>query len=169
MGATEHRHKAEEHPVRCAVLVISDSVSATGDTSGERALYLIQKAGHQAVRHKIVPNDPDEIRKEVAASLADADAVVAIGGTGPSRKDITIETLRPLLAKELPGFGELFRAKSAAEIGTAAILSRAMLGVTAEGKVIACTPGSTAAVKVALEDVLLPELKHLVWDVRRYR
>lgn len=167
MGAKDHRESAESHAVRCAVLVVSDSRTEKSDASGKLAVALIRKAGHEAADPRIVPNDGTLLREAIDSSPADV--VVTIGGTGPSARDLTIETVRPLLAKELPGFGELFRARSLTEIGTATILTRALLGVLPSGRVVACAPGSAAAVRLALEDILLPELKHLVWDVRRYR
>ena len=169
MGAKDHRTEAEGESIRCAVLVVSDTKTEATDTSGKEAVALIQKFGHQAVQCTFVPNDPAKIRRTLRTSLRDADVVVTIGGTGPSTRDVTIETVRPLFAKELPGFGELFRGRSVSQIGTAVILTRAALGITAKGRVVACVPGSTAAVRLALEEILLQELKHLVWDARRYR
>ena len=170
MGAHDHREAAgAEKPGRCAILTVSDSRTPETDESGRLALGIFAKFGHEVVEHRIVPNQQGEIRGAIQTAMKKADVVVSIGGTGASAKDLTIETVRPLLEKELPGFGELFRARSVEEIGTAAILSRAMLGVTAQGGVIACTPGSPAAVRLALEGILMNEMKHLLWDVRRYR
>ena len=101
-------------------------------------------------------------------ALKEADVVLTIGGTGVSRKDISVESVRPLLDKELPGFGEMFRSLSVKEIGTAAILSRAVLGVTSKGKIVLSLPGSENAVRLGLEGILMNELKHLLWELRRY-
>lgn len=166
MAAKDHRKSSGAAPVRCAIVVVSDSRTEKTDTSGRRAEAILRRGGHEVVSRRLVPNDPARIRRALDAK---ADCVLTIGGTGPSRRDVTIETVRPLLAKELPGFGELFRARSVREIGTAAILTRALLGVTARGTVVACTPGSENAVRLALEKILVPELRHLVWDVGRYR
>ena len=84
-----------------------------------------------------------------------------------SRRDVTVEAVRSLIEKELPGFGELFRALSVKEIGTAAILSRAMLGTTSDRKIVAVTPGSPAAVQLALKEILIPQLKHLLRELRK--
>lgn len=166
MGARDHRHDSEKEKIRCAVLVVSDSRTEKTDESGRIAIELFRKFGHEAVDLEIIPNKPARLRK---ALRVDADVVLTIGGTGASAKDLTVETVRPMLAKELPGFGELFRAKSVPEIGTSVILTRALLGVTKDGRIIACVPGSPSAVRLALEEILLQELKHLAWDVRRYR
>ena len=117
----------------------------------------------------IVKNAASDIKSALQKALKEADLVLTIGGTGPSARDMTIETVRPFVAKELVGFGEMFRTASQKEIGTAAIMSRALLGVSESGKVLVCTPGSPAAVRLALEDILLNELKHLLWEVKRYR
>jgi len=167
MGAKDHQERAGDVPIRCAIFVVSDSRTEKDDASGSCAEAILRKVGHGIEERRIVPNEAGALRD--ALETSGADVLITIGGTGPSARDLTIETVRPLLAKELPGFGELFRARSVGEIGNAAILSRALLGVTASGKVVVCTPGSTSAVRLALEEILLPELSHLVWDVRRYR
>jgi len=120
------------------------------------------------VLHKIIPNDAKKITAAAEAALKEADLVLTVGGTGVSRKDISVESVRPLLAKELPGFGEMFRSLSVKEICTAAILSRAVLGVTAKGKIVLSLPGSENAVRLGLEGILMNELKHLLWELRRY-
>ena len=117
----------------------------------------------------LVGNDPEQIRTAIETGLKNTDFLLTIGGTGPSSRDQTVETVRSFLSCELPGFGELFRRKSEAEIGTAAILSRALLGVTPEKTALASLPGSEGAVRLGLEEVLLPELKHLIWDLGRYK
>jgi molybdenum cofactor biosynthesis protein B len=167
MGAHDHKEKAAREAVaRCAVLTVTDSKTRETDVSGRRAEELLKGAGHEVPLRRIVPNA--EVSTAVAAALRDHDVVLTIGGTGPSRKDGSVEAVRPLLAKELPGFGEMFRALSVKEIGTAAILSREVLGTTSDGKVAVCLPGSESAVRLAVEDILLPELKHLLWELRRY-
>lgn len=168
MGAKDHKETAEkEAPLRCAILTVTGTKTKDTDTSGKRAFEILQKFGHSVVAHEILPNDRKKIADAVERALEDADFALTIGGTGAGRRDVTVEAVRPLLVKELPGFGELFRALSAKEIGTAAIMSRALLGVTEEGKVVAALPGSEAAVRLALEEILVNELKHLVWELRR--
>lgn len=169
MGAHDHREHAErEAAARAAILTVSDTKTPETDTSGKRAFEILQKFGHSVVEHVLVPNDRKKITDALERALKQADLAITIGGTGASRRDVSVEAVRPLLAKELPGFGELFRSLSAKEIGTAALLSRAVLGVTGEGKIVAALPGSEAAVRLALEDILMNELKHLLWELRRY-
>ena len=167
MGAHDHKSHAERERLvaRCAVITVSDSKTAETDSSGRAAEELLRGAGHDVLR-SLVPNAG--VAGAVEAALREHDLVLTIGGTGPSRRDRSVEAVRPLLEKELPGFGELFRALSAKEIGTAAVLSRALLGTTSHGKVACCLPGSESAVRLALKDILLPELRHLLWELRRY-
>lgn len=167
MGAHDHKEKAKKEAVaRCAVLTVSDTKTAETDVSGRVAAELLAGAGHEVALRAVVPNAA--VSTSVTQALEGHDLVLTVGGTGPSRKDASVEAVRPHVEKELPGFGELFRAMSLKEIGTATILSRALLGVTAAGKVVVCLPGSEGAVRLALRDILLPELKHLLWELRRY-
>ena len=168
MGAHEHRESAkQEARGRCVVLVVTDSKTIETDTSGLAAAAIFKEHGHDVVRREIVSNERAKIAAAAEAALPDADLVVTIGGTGVSRKDLSVDALKPLIDKELPGFGELFRARSAGEIGTAAILSRALLGVTAEGKIVLALPGSEGAVRLALGEILMRELPHLLRELRR--
>ena len=169
MGAQDHKEHAVGVPViRCSILVVSDTKTPETDTSGKLASDLFTKHDYTVIEHRFTRNDASRISGEIAELLkGEADVVLTIGGTGPGRKDVTVDAVRPFIAKELPGFGELFRTKSVSQIGTAAILSRALLGVTDRGKIIVSTPGSESAVKLALEEILLHELRHLVWDLRR--
>ena len=168
MGVEEHRGRAAGEPGgTCAVLTVTDTQTRKSDSSGQKAYDLIRAFGHSVGEHTIVPNDPARIARAVEYALRSADFVVTIGGTGAGKKDVTVDSVRPFVEKELPGFGEMFRALSSKKIGTAAILSRALLGVTKDGKVIASLPGSEDAVALALEEILLPELPHLVSELRR--
>jgi molybdenum cofactor biosynthesis protein B len=112
------------------------------------------------------------VKKKITANamtaLRDADLLVTIGGTGISRKDVSVDAVRPLIKKELPGFGELFRAFSMKDIGTATILSRVFLGITEKGRIIVALPGSEGAVRLGLEGILVSQLQHLLWELRRY-
>jgi molybdenum cofactor biosynthesis protein B len=169
MGAKDHKERsAKEAVARCAILTVTDTQTIETDTSGKRAFEILQKFGHLVVEHAIVPNDRKKLDEALGRGLREADLVLTIGGTGISRKDLSAEAVRSLIEKELPGFGEMFRLLSSKEIGTAAILSRAVLGVTPEGKILLALPGSEAAVRLALEDILVNELKHLLWELRRY-
>ncbi|MFH1088195.1 MAG: MogA/MoaB family molybdenum cofactor biosynthesis protein, partial [Chloroflexota bacterium] len=113
-------------------------------------------------------NDASAIRQEIERLLADGqvDVIVTSGGTGISRRDITVETISPYLEKRLDGFGELFRYLTYKEIGSGGIMSRAVAGI-ARGKMVVCLPGSPDAARVALDKLLLPELGHLVWEARK--
>jgi molybdenum cofactor biosynthesis protein B len=169
MGLEEHRRHSEKMPgARCAILTISDSRRKDTDESGRAARELFEAAGYSIAHYKIIPND----RKTISDTLRDLlgtsiDLIYTIGGTGISKKDGTIEAVTPLITRPLPGFGELFRHYSMPDIGSAAILSRAMMGITSEGKIIVCTPGSINAVRTALEKILLKELGHLIWELRK--
>ena len=169
MGAKDHRESSEKEAVaRCAILTVTDTKTLETDTSGKAAFEIFQKFGHSVVGHRIVPNERRKIASAAQSALRDADLLVTIGGTGISRKDISVESVRALIDKELPGFGEMFRAMSVKEIGTAAMMSRAVLGVTAKGKIVLSLPGSENAVRLGLEGILMNELRHLLWELRRY-
>jgi molybdenum cofactor biosynthesis protein B len=169
MGAKDHKEHAEkESRARCAIFTVTDSKTRETDTSGQRAFEILQKFGHSVVLHEIVPNDRKKLADAIERGLKEADLVLTVGGTGASRRDLSVETVRTFVDKELPGFGEMFRALSVREIGTAAILSRALLGISSGGKILVALPGSEGAVRLALEDILVNELKHLLWELRRY-
>lgn len=168
MAVHEHRHHAKGiGPIRCRILVVSDTKTDATDESGKLARDILEKAGHQIVFRKIVSNDRSALEREIGDHLAGADdLLMTIGGTGISKRDISVDTVKRAIEKEIEGFGEIFRTMSFREIGTAAMMSRALLGV-AGGKVLLCTPGSPAAVKLALEEILLKELPHIVWELRK--
>jgi molybdenum cofactor biosynthesis protein B len=168
-STTGHRAAAAGRTARCAVIVVSDSRTAETDESGPFARSLLEAAGHTVVHGALLPNDEARVRDEVATLIArdDLDVILLSGGTGLGARDRTVEAVRPLLDKELPGFGELFRWVSFQEqIGTAAMLTRALAG-TARGKLIVSLPGSKAAVELALTRLLLPELPHLLRELIR--
>ncbi len=147
----------------CAILTVSDTRGPSDDGSGDRAQALLVAAGHRIVARKWVKDRRAAIRVAAQALLRrrDADVVVVTGGTGVAPRDVTPEALEPLYARALPGFGERFRARSEAQVGTAAWLSRASAGI-ARGRVLAMLPGSTRAVELALTELLIPELGHLL-------
>jgi molybdenum cofactor biosynthesis protein B len=169
-GTIEHRAKAAQQlPVQVAIVVVSDKRTAETDESGPLARWLLIEAGHTVTGFALIPNDEPNTRAHVLALIGrdDVDAVILCGGTGLGVKDRTVEAVRPLMEKELPGVGELFRLISYQEqIGTAAILTRAMAG-TVNGKLIVSLPGSKAAVELALTRILLPELQHVMHELRR--
>jgi len=173
--STPARHKegAKKH-YKCAVLTISTSKywkkeegeENIGDTSGEIAKELVTKSRHEVVYYDIVPDEEDKIHEGISNALnTDADFVITSGGTGLTKNDITIEVISKLLKKEIQGFGELFRLKSYEEIGTAAVLSRAIAGVINQ-KAIFCLPGSPDAVKLALTGIIMPEIAHIMKHAR---
>lgn len=168
MGATDHRIQARDvGPVGYVVLTVSDSRTEATDDSGRLIQRLLNEAGHRMEDYELVRNAPRVIAAAVRRFLqGGAQCLVVTGGTGVGRKDLTIETVTPFLEKVLPGFGELFRRLSHGEIGSAAMLSRAACGVS-RGKVICCLPGSEAAVRLGLSQLLIPELSHLVWVANR--
>ncbi len=160
MGADEHhRHSAHAH-LRIAVFTASDTRTPETDESGRLIKEMLQNAGHTVVHYEILPDSPERIRRAVADNLAAVDGLIFTGGTGIAPRDSTIEALRPLLSKELDGFGELFRMLSYQEIGSAAMMSRALAGIS-HGKIVVALPGSPTACRLALDKLLLPELGHM--------
>ena len=168
MGVADHRAaSARDRTIPYAVLTVSDSRTVETDTSGPLIRRLFDEAGHRLVDAELVRNDPRQIQAAVRRLLqGPALCLVVTGGTGAGPRDVTVDTVLPLLEKELPGFGELFRWLSYQEIGSAAVMSRALCGVSRE-TVVYCLPGSEAAVRLAVSKLVLPELPHLIWTVRR--
>jgi molybdopterin adenylyltransferase len=164
-----HRESAPEH-VRLAVLTISDTRTPENDTGGDTIEELMRGAGHEIVERRIVRDDAARIRTEIVNLLArpDADAVITTGGTGISARDTTYEVVSRIIEKKLDGFGEIFRALSYEEIGAAAILSRAVAG-TVGTKLVACLPGSRNAVRLAVEKLLVPEISHVIFELRKHQ
>ena len=166
MGQHEH-HAAAPRTVTVAVVTLSDSRSPADDRTGDTIVALLEAAGHSVAGRELVREDPPAIRAALEAALAGpAQAVILNGGTGIAPRDSTPEIVAPLLECELPGFGELFRQLSFREIGAAAMLSRALAGV-ARGKLLFALPGSKTACRLALERLILPELGHLVGELRK--
>ena len=162
-------HKAQApRTLRCAVVTVSDSRTLETDTGGSAVVELLATAVHVAAARHIVPDEPRRMRALLIelAARDDVDAILLTGGTGISRRDQTYETVRQMLTKELPGYGELFRWLSYQEIGPSAMLSRAVGGLIG-AKVVLTMPGSPAGVRLAMEKIILPELGHLVREARR--
>jgi len=151
--------------IMAGVITVSTTRTEKTDVSGKTITDLLSDAGIQVVRYSVVPDDIDRIRKELSAALAEANCIVITGGTGLTRDDCTIEAVAPLLEKKIDGFGELFRLKSYEEIGTAAILSRAIAGIV-DGKAIFCIPGSVKAVTLATREIIIPEIGHILTHAR---
>jgi len=166
--STQQHREAAPKAVRCAVVTVSDTRTLENDRGGQLLAESLTAAGHSVIRREIVPDEPNRIRSLVE-ELADAtmlDAILVTGGTGIAARDQTYETVSELLTKTLPGYGELFRMLSYEDIGPAAMLSRTIGGVI--GQVVLLTmPGSPAAVRLALDKLILPELAHVVFEARK--
>ena len=167
MSQKEHKAHAPAS-VRCFVLTVSDTRTEATDTGGRAIRELLESNGHAVAGHAIIRDEPDAVARAVSQQLANTDAQVIIttGGTGITSRDGTFEVVDGLLEKRLTGFGELFRMLSFAEIGAAAMMSRATAGTTA-GKAIFVLPGSPDAVRLAMTRLILPELGHVVQQLSR--
>ena len=161
-------HKAHGvRSVRVYAVTVSDTRTEATDTSGKLLRERLVTAGHEVVGAAIVRDEPTQIEARLSdAAVAGAQVVILSGGTGLSRRDSTPDTLTRLFERELPGFGELFRFLSYAEIGAAAMLSRATAG-TYRGMIVFSIPGSQAAARLAMEKLILPELAHVVREMTK--
>lgn len=166
-----HPHRSEApREIPTAVVTVSDTRTVETDSGGGLVIELLQGAGHPVISREIVADEPEAIARVVETALHDEKtrAVILTGGTGVAPRDRTPESVGPILEREIPGFGELFRALSYEEIGSAALLSRATAGI-ARGRVIFVLPGSRGAVRLAMEKLILPELGHLAGEARKTR
>jgi molybdenum cofactor biosynthesis protein B len=168
MGAVSTEAHRRDAPacVRCFVLTISDSRTEATDTSGDAIVELLTGAGQQILGRRIVKDDPAMVRGAVRSMEGAADVIITTGGTGITGRDSTYESLIGLLNKRLDGFGELFRMLSYDEIGPAAMLTRACAGTIGRTAVFSL-PGSEHAVRLAMTKLILPELGHVVRELRR--
>ena len=166
-SADEHRAAAPDSLV-CAVVTVSDSRTPETDTGGRLVAELLEGARHRVAGREIVADEADQIAVIVTrfAQREDVDAVLLTGGTGLSSRDHTYETVSSLLTKTMPGYGELFRTLSFAEVGAAAMLSRAVGGLIGQ-TIVLTMPGSPAGVRLAMEKLILPELTHMASQARR--
>jgi molybdopterin adenylyltransferase len=158
--SVEEHHRHSHKSLKVGVVTASDSRSAETDESGRLIRDLLIAAGHRVEYYEVMPDDPSRIRQALLDNLRNLDAIIVNGGTGIAARDSTIEVVRMLLDKELEGFGDLFRYLSYEQIGSAAMLSRALAGVAA-GKIVAALPGSPDACRLAMEKLLIPELGHM--------
>ena len=165
MSVESHRRDAPAR-VRCVVLTISDTRTPQNDTSGDAIAEALTQAGHDVVGRRIVPDDPGAVRSIVRAAAANVPLIVTTGGTGVTSRDSTYEAIVELLDKRLDGFGELFRMLSYQQIGAAAMLSRACAG-TIGGTAVFSLPGSEAAVRLAMDKLIVPEIGHIVRELQR--
>jgi molybdenum cofactor biosynthesis protein B len=169
MSRSVDEHRAESPAVvRCAVVTVSDTRTLETDTGGRTVVEMLSAAGHHVIDRKILPDDPVQIGRLLAElrERPDLDAILLTGGTGIGSRDQTFETVSGLLTKPLPGYGELFRMLSYEQVGAAAMLSRAIGGLMGD-KILLTMPGSVAAVQLAMEKLIAPELGHLIREARR--
>jgi molybdopterin adenylyltransferase len=168
MPKTKLKDSVAEHRSRSnitagvAVITLSTSRTLQTDTSGDTIQELLEQSGHQVPVRKVLPDDLKILQRTLRGILKEKDvhAIITTGGTGLAPTDVTIEAVRPMLDKELPGFGSLFMLLSYPQVKSAAMMSRALAG-TIKGKVIFCLPGSPRACKLAIESLILPELGHI--------
>ncbi len=166
MAVHEHR-ETSPRKITFGIVTVSDSRHAKTDSSGDVIEGLVRGEGHAVAARSIVRDEPSQILTALKESIEKgSDAIVFTGGTGITSRDVTYETLRPLMDKVLDGFGEVFRYLSYKEIGTAAVMSRAIAGVISR-KIVFCLPGSPEAARLATERIILPEIRHIVREVNR--
>lgn len=167
-ASREHRAAAAGATAGCAVLTVSDTRTEGDDEGGRRVVAALEAAGHRVVQRALERDDPERVAACLESWLAAgaAEVIVTTGGTGVARRDTTVEVVERLLEKRLDGFGELFRMLSYREIGAAAMLSRTVAG-TAGGTALFALPGSPAAVRLAMDELIVPELPHLLRELRK--
>lgn len=168
MSTQDHKKQAPKM-VRCKIITISDTRDIETDKSGKLMIELMQQAGHEIIDYVIVKDELTYIQEEIlkGTNREDIDVILTNGGTGIAKRDVTIEIVQNLLEKEMIGFGELFRMLSyQQDIGSAAILSRAIAGVI-NNKAIFSTPGSSGAVKLAMSKLIIPEIGHVVRELKK--
>lgn len=170
MPVVDHKIQAQtEGSVPVAVITLSDTRTPETDASGQLIQRLLLENGHQVVAYHVLKDEPavlSAVLDDLTTPEHPCKIIICNGGTGISKRDSTYEAISAKLEKTLVGFGELFRMLSYAEVGAAAMLSRATAG-TYRGRVIFSTPGSSNAVQLAMEKLILPELQHLAWEVLR--
>jgi len=165
-----HHRRAAQEKVEVAVVTVSDTRTLETDTGGALVEDLLRAAGQGVASREVVKDDPGAIAQALAQVLEreEARAIILTGGTGVAPRDVTPESVEPLLERVIPGFGELFRMLSYEDIGSAALLSRALAGLV-RGRVVFVIPGSRGAVRLAMEKLILPELGHLVAEAVKTR
>ncbi len=158
-----HAHRQQEaRAVATVVITVSDTRTLETDTGGALVVEFLEGAGHSVAGREIVADERESIQAALGAALAQdgVQAVILTGGTGVAPRDVTPESVEPLLERTVPGFGELFRWLSYEDIGSAALLSRALAGLSHD-RVVFVIPGSRGAVRLAMEKLILPEIGHL--------
>jgi molybdenum cofactor biosynthesis protein B len=168
MSTQEHK-KQSPKVVGCKIITVSDTRDKDTDKSGKLMMELLEQSGHKIIDYIIVKDECTPIENEIikGCNNEEIDVILINGGTGIAKRDVTIETVKHLLEKEMTGFGEIFRMLSYTEdIGSSAILSRAIAGVV-KNKAVFSTPGSTGAVKLAMNKLILPEIGHVVRELKK--
>jgi len=167
MSVAEHKAHSPAR-VLCFVLTVSDTRTMETETSGRAIAELLEMSGHTVAGRTVVRDEPADVARVVREALTkgDVEAVITTGGTGIAKRDSTYEALTALFEKRLDGFGELFRVLSFEDIGSAAMLSRACAGVVG-GRIVFLLPGSEAAVRLAMTRLILPEIGHIVRELRK--
>lgn len=168
MAYEDHQRSAARQVARCVIITLSDTRTPETDSSGRTLREMLTADGHEIVEYRLIHDEAVDLHHLLTEMLSrgDIDAVLTNGGTGVSRRDRTIEVVQRHLDQPLPGFGELFRLLSFEQIGSGALLSRALGGI-GRGKLIFAMPGSTRAVELAMTRLILPELRHLLHEIRK--
>ncbi|MDY6965844.1 MAG: MogA/MoaB family molybdenum cofactor biosynthesis protein [Halobacteriota archaeon] len=169
MSTPEEHKRGIKEEYRCAVLSISTSRfremrkgEEIKDRSGEIIKRMLRENKHDVIDYEILPDDVSAIKEKVSKLVnGDADVIITTGGTGLTSKDVTIEAISPMIEKEIPGFGELFRYRSFEQVGSAAVLTRALSGVI-NRRLVFSLPGSPNAVELALKEIIIPEIPHIM-------
>ncbi|MEM1537305.1 MAG: MogA/MoaB family molybdenum cofactor biosynthesis protein [Candidatus Nezhaarchaeales archaeon] len=173
-GPQAHKHKAKDLQVRFALLVTSSTLyeasrisTTVEDKTGELAKYLIEKEGFLVLSKMLAPNSKEAIREMLEKLISEVkpDIIIVTGGTGISPRDVTVDVVESLIEKKMEGFGELMRLISYQEIGSAAMLTRSTAGIRGETAIFSL-PGSPQAVEVALKKLILPEARHIVYQLK---
>ncbi len=165
MSVEEHKAWAPRR-VSCAVITASDSRTEESDDAGRYVQQALTDAGHEVTFYSVVKDEEGAIKAALGRAMERASVIIVNGGTGLAPRDVTIETVEPLIEKRLEEFGEIFRWLSYQDIGSAAIMSRALAGVVGD-RFVACLPGAPKADRLAVEKLLLPEIGHIVQQLQR--
>lgn len=152
--------------VQVIILIVSTSRTEKEDTAGKTIQSILQSSSISVIRTEVIPDNIEIIQTSLNQALKDANCIILTGGTGITHDDCTIEAVEPLLEKKLDGFGELFRMKSFAEVGTRTLLSRALGGII-DGKAVFCIPGSKNAAELATREIIVPEILHILTHASR--
>jgi molybdopterin adenylyltransferase len=168
MSYEQHQSSAKSIIAGCAIITLSDTRTSETDAGGKRIAELLWPAGHLVVEYRVIPDDAAGFKLVLDELLSrpDIDAILTTGGTGISRRDQAISVIESIIESPLPGFGELFRMLSWDQIASGTLLSRATAGI-ARGKPLFAMPGSPAAVELAMTKLILPELRHILHELRK--